>query len=306
MSFKRALTILLVILNLLAVVNLPAQVVHPSRQPRTTNPNRQDPATVRWYEEIQRRENAPTGISYSESYADRFIFHRGEARKKLGPTSEEKREYASVLKLADTRLVRLAALTDCARILDITKPEKECLRYFLPGKAQSYSFRKQDYTHTAFSDIERSKDGFVLGGTFVLGLITSLGDTPIETVISSTENVTALAAFTPSTVMEDAARQESHVKRGMLLGNLTYRKQIPIAEGTTYLLRSVAFRVKFANAPKEKNLGALNEDDRQDVIVVFRVVKRGLDDSILILWKKIAEKDSPVLEVDLAVQSQVK
>lgn len=306
MSFTIAFTILLVILNLLAVVNLQAQVVHPSRQSRATDPNRQDPATVRWYEEVQRRENVPTGIGYSESYTDRIIFLRGEARKKLSPTSEEKREYAKLLKLHDARLIRLAALTDCARILNIAKPENDCLRYFLPGRAQAFSFRRNDYSHSAFSDIERSKEGFVLGGTFVLGLITSLGETPIEAVTESNANVAALAAFTPSTVMEDAARQESRVTRGMLLGNLTYRKQIPITEGTTYLLRSVAFRVKFANAPKEKNLGVLNEDDRQDIIIVFRVVRRGPDDTILLLWKKIAEKEAPVLEVDLELQPKGK
>lgn len=293
-------------LHVLFVVESFTQIVPPSRQPRTTNPNRPDPATERWYEELRRRENAPTGIGQVETRLARISALKDEARKKIAATREEKQEFGEFLKAKGTGLVRLAALTDCTRILDVTKPDSNCLNYYLPGNAQAYSFRKHDYTHPAFADIERSKDGFVLGGTFVLGLITTLGDIPLESVTSSNEYVSALSAFIPAIEMSKAAQQENYVKHGIPIGTLTYRKQAPVIETNTYLLRSVAYRVRSADGSNEKQLNALNDDDRQDIIVAFRVVRHGPDDTLLLLWKKIVEKESPELQIDLPTIFQKK
>ena len=50
----------------------------------------------------------------------------------------------------------------------------------------------------------------------------------------------------------------------------------------------------------EKPKGSLATSDRCDVVVVFRVVSVGLDDSLLVIWKEIAQKEAPLLTVDMA------
>ena len=291
----------LVLLGLLIAGSAAAQVI-PSRPPRTIDPNRPDPATQRWYDELRKRENAPTGIgSVRESNETLIARLTNEARKKLAPADEERGLYEEFLKQPKTGLVRLAAETDCARILDIAHPNNECLNYYLPGKARAYSFRNTDYSHQAYADVQRTKSMFVSPGTFVLGLIASLGDVPIETVSLQHESVSELLRFMPASEINGVTQQEIALTKGLAMGNLTYRKAVPIEENTTYLIRSIAYKANFLNLPKsEKPRGSLNTDDRLDIVVVFRVVRRDLFDNFLLLWKEISRKDSPLLEVDMS------
>lgn len=62
-----------------------SQVV-PSRPPRVTDANRQDAASKAWYDEIKKRENAPTGIgSVRDTNETLFARLKDDARKKLAP-----------------------------------------------------------------------------------------------------------------------------------------------------------------------------------------------------------------------------
>lgn len=297
--FFKFVTIVTVMLSFPASIASLAQGTPPVRTPRTTSPNRPDPVTERWYEELRRRENAPSGVGMVETPEGRLVYWQAEARKKLGATKNDKREYAAFLKRPDTGLIRLAPTGDCSRLLDVTKPNSECLHYLLPGKGQAYSFRRHDYSHPAFADLERTPDTFVLGGTFVLGLITTLGEAPIESIDLSDSTVSALTTFMPAVATAEASKQENDLKNGLVIGGQTYRKFASIEEGATYLLRSVAFKVRLTNAPNEKGQASLDSDERRDVTVVFKVVRRDAQDTMLLLWRKLTDKESPLLEVDM-------
>lgn len=288
---------------LFGTIPIIAQVV-PSRPPRIIDPNRPDPATQIWYDELRRRENAPTGVgSITETTATLIAKLQDDAKKRLGPDAEEKKPYADFLKLPNTGIVRIAQQTDCHRILDVSNPDTKCLNYYLPGKALAYSFRKTDYAHRAYADIERSGEIFVAPGTLILGLITSLDDVPIYDVAASNSLVQALAEFRPAQTLDQAAEQERDVTRGIEIGGYIFRKAVPINESTTYLMRSVAYRARVSNLPKtEKQRGSINDDERGDIVVVFRVVKKDADGNYLVLWRQLHRAESPRLDVDLAVQ----
>jgi|CXWL01.1.fsa_nt_gi hypothetical protein len=291
-------TLMTVMIGTIAVT---AQLV-PSRPPRTIDPNRQDPATKAWYEELKKRENVSTGIGSMRETNETLIARlKADARKKLGPTDEEKREYSEFLGQPKTGLVRLAAETDCARILDVANPDSVCLNYYLPGKARAFSFRKADYVHQAYADLERSNGMFISPGTYVLGLIASLGDVPIEKLSNENQNVAELLRFVPATDIDNVVEQDRDLAKGLRIGAFIYRKVAPLVEHTTYLLRSVAYKAKFLNVPKtEKKRGSLDEDERLDVVIVLRVIRKEADGSLLLLWKELQQKPAPVLTVDLA------
>lgn len=189
------------------------------------------------------------------------------------------------------------------RILDIANPDNVCLNYYLPGKARAFSFRKVDYVHQAYADIERAEGLFVSRGTYVLGLIAALGDLPIETWPAQSQLVSDLLRFTPAADIDQVTQQDRDLARGLDIGAVTFRKAAPILPHTTYLLRSVAYKAKFYNIPKtEKKRGSLDEDDRRDVVVVFRVIRKDVDGSLLLLWREVYQKPSPQLTVDFAKQ----
>lgn len=291
------------LLSLLTVGSTASQVI-PTRPPRTLDPNRPDPATQRWYDELRKRENMPTGIGAVNNkavVAAAIAEIYEQARKKMAPTTEEKRIFADFLKQPHTGIVRLGTTVNCKYILDVTKPDQECYNQYIPGSALAFSFRRADYSHYAYSDLKRVNDDFVLPGTFVLGLIATLGDVPIESISDKNDLVMDLAAFSPASDIDEVAGQDFEIGKGLKLGDLTYRKSVPICEHTTYLLRSVAYRAKFLNLPKsDSKRGSLDEDERSDVIVVFRILSKGPDDSYLLLWREIARRLSPLLTVDVA------
>lgn len=299
MFFKKYLFAGLMILtaSILAAAQQPN-----TRAPRNPDPNRQDAATRRWYEELQRRENVQTGIGSISEKTESLVLKRQEnALKKLKPLDEERAAFEEFLKQSNTGLIKFAAETNCAAILDITNPDVDCLNYYIPGKGRAYSFRKDRYTHEAFADLERLNGAFVAPGTYILGLMASLGDMPIETIDLENKNVSALLKFTPADEIEDIVRQEKEITKGKQLGELVYTKAVPIEESKTYLLRSVAYRAKFVNMPKtERKKGSLDDDDRSDVVIAFRVVRKYTDNTLLLLWKEIFRRYSPKIEVDLS------
>lgn len=273
-----------------------------TRTPRTNvDPNRQDATTRAWYEELRKRENTPTGIGSVRDTNETLIANlRSAALKKLKPSAEEEKNFGTFLKLPDTGLFKFAAETDCSKILDISNPDIECLNYYVEGKAKAYSFRKNRYSHEAYSDLERMNGNFITPGTYILGLLTSLGDVPIETINIQSEHVSALLKFAPPRELTEIINQDKSLAKGFMIGNLIYSKSVPIRENTTYLLRSVAYQAKFKNLPKsESRKGSLDDDNRSDVIVVFRVVRKDFDDTLLILWRELYRKEAPKLEVDM-------
>lgn len=292
----------LVWIVLLTAIECVSQAPVPRTPRQIPDPNRQDPATVRWYEELRKRENAPTGIGNAyETMATFSAKMRNEALKKLKPSEEERKRFADFLSQPNTGLIKLAAETDCAKILDVANPDIDCLNQFVEGKARAYSFRKNRYAHQAYADLEKVKGNFVVPGTYVLGLMGLLGDVSIGAVTLDNENVSALLNFKPATEIENIIAQEKQITKGLLLGTRTYWKALPIRENTTYLIRSVAYQAKFKNLPKsDKRRGSLDDDDRSDIIVVFRVVQKNPDDSLLLLWKELYRQNAPKIEVDMA------
>lgn len=298
-EWKWRFLVLIVLLALTEV--LPQTPV--TRSPRTIpDPNGQDAGTRRWYEELRKRENTPTGIgSVNETTETLIATLRSEALKKLKPTEDERKMFAFFLSQPKTGLIKLAAEIDCSKILDITKPNIECLNYYVEGKARAYSFRKNRYSHQAYADLERINGNFVVSGTYILGMMSFLGNTPIETVTLQDKNVSALLRFEPAAELEKIVAQEKQITKGFSLGNLTYWKALPIRDNATYLMRSVAYQAKFRNLPKsDSRKGSLEDDDRSDVVILFRVVQRNEDDSLLLLWKEIYRKNAPKIEVDMA------
>jgi hypothetical protein len=104
------------------------------------------------------------------------------------------------------------------------------------------------------------------------GFILALGKISIEKVALEHKGVKFLAAFNPpSTKAEERAvyRRDYNIFR---INRLAYVRETEVSVNQTYALRSIRY-------------------DKSDVLVVFHVVRKEKDGSLIILWKRL--KESP-------------
>ena len=79
---------------------------------------------------------------------------------------------------------------------------------------------------------------------------------------------------------ETSARSEySRFGKGVAEGEVTYKRSLPVKEGTTYVLRSIDYGTS-------------------DVLVGLHVLRRDMDGSVIIAWKVL--KRYPVPELNKA------
>lgn len=251
-----------------------------------------------WNRELEKRTQDPFGGRVEVSFGQ-LRSRQKEAIKRLQPDKEEQKLYADFLKQPRTGLIRLATEISCY-VVDIKelKSNDPCLNLLIPGKGAAYSFRHKDYVLESHADLQRAGNEFAVSGSFILGLMTSLGDVPIASVTRQSEAVSAVLQFSPSNRLDDIQKQEKDLTGGITISNVAFKKKLPIQENTTYLLRSIACsaKVKTASGANEKEV-LLGGEKRYDVIVAFRVLKIHSDNSISLLWKEIHQQKSPIVEI---------
>src|SRR5262245_1723659 len=145
------------------------------------------------------------------------------------------------------------------------------------GGGAYYSFVSQEHAYGFGSELslelENLKVGFA-GADF--GFLVSLGPTPVESVRLDTPGVASMASFNPPLDEAGAREQYQRASVGFQENGFFYRSRLPVSIGTTFALRSVSY-----------------ED--ADVLVVFRVIRRDTDGSLIIAWKVLKRYPTPQL-----------
>ena len=185
----------------------------------------------------------------------------------LSPSEEDKARYAEFLRQPNTGLIRL---------LPREKYDRDAKGAMtIRGGGAYYSFVRLTHEYGYGSDIELSNG--VLSTGFAganYGIITSLGDTPLENV--SLETAQVLAAHVPPSELPKARIEQRKWSNGEIVESTNYRNRVGLAANSTYLLRSIDY-------------------DTSDVLVALKVVRMDSDDSAVILWKLVKKYPTPVL-----------
>jgi hypothetical protein len=237
-------------------------------------------------------------LNRSDSNYSAFVFERQRliigAENQIRVSKDDKKNYGAFLNQSNVGLIKLFSELKCPKDLKEIETVDPCALTVFPGQGTSYSFRTKNYQFGEISDIKISQGKFITNGINTLGLIASIGDVALDTVTVENENVAALVKFAPASKIDDVLVQESQIDKGIKLGDLTFNKSLSVKENTTYLLRSVAYQVDLG-----KYMPALLlTDKREDVLVVFRVVKEKRDGSVILLWKKLQTKTAPKLHLN--------
>jgi len=215
----------------------------------------------------------------------------------LAPDAEVARRYADSLRRLGTALIKLAPDAGCTNDTAVVSASAECLVHSMPGGGNSYSFRARDYRVRRLADITLSKDRFEITGFLTHGIFVDLGKIPIETLTLATGGAPYVTELQPAKDLVSAKRIEDTLRLGVDAGGFHYASSVRVSEGSTYLLRTIAYRAESLRAYEGVVYDEFSFDSRSDGIVAFTVVARGSDGSVTLLWKELSRKQSPKLKL---------
>jgi hypothetical protein len=184
----------------------------------------------------------------------------------LLPSEEDQAAYADFLKQPDTGLIRLLPREDydCKMISNVR------------GGGSYYSFTERTHEYGG-SDIGLEqgylKTGFA-GANY--GMLTNLGDVPLEDVSLKTTAINTLALHNVATEEPQARIEQRRWSDGTIVDGATFKDRVPLKANSTYLLRAILY-------------------SSHDCLVAFRVVRIDSDGSAIILWKLLKKYPKPYL-----------
>jgi len=208
--------------------------------------------------------------------------------------------YSEFLKAEKTGVFKLFPDYDCV-VKNVIRIDGDCKNFVMASS--SFSFRNLGYAHPYYSDLGFDQGEIFSNAFFSQGIIVSLGDVPIEDVTPSRDGLKFLFDLPPASEPGEARKVAVKFKAGLENGGFKYSTSLKPAENTTYALRSIAYNV--ANSlPAVTEMTSLNEmrfhtlslDKRADVIIVFRIIRKGTDGSLTIVWKELDRREAPKIK----------
>lgn len=215
--------------------------------------------------------------------------------KLLVVEKEDLKNFASFLQKTDTGLTKLIIDRGCAESPNVFNISQDCLKYSMPGAGSSFSFREKNYRLRRLSDLTYDGEDFHSSGILSHAIMTDIGDVPFENIPVQTTALKFLNDFQVAADFEQARLIDKTINDGVENENLFYSRSIKVKENSTYVLRVVAYRGNVYRALEGVVYDELDFDERRDLTVAFRVVRRDAE-SITILWKIISNQKAPALK----------
>jgi len=241
----------------------------------------------------QKPEPSPERLGYISDPppSESRVLHKGP----VAPAEEDRLKYASFLSQSGTGLVRLLprwAITNVAE-----SPTWSVHDHGINGGGSYFSFYYRTHEYGRGSDIElnrrvlgpgvklygdhdvpqpdlKSLEGVPTEGAFSVGfagadygMITNLGDVPLESINLDHASLGFLLKYRPPRPEAEARCEQRRFHAGVVdADGRVYKKRLLIKTGDTYLLRSIVY-------------------DKYDVFVAIQVVRQESDGSVTIAWK---------------------
>jgi uncharacterized protein (TIGR03437 family) len=183
----------------------------------------------------------------------------------ISPTVDDKMAYSSFLQQPDTGMIRLMPREDFDGVLASS------------GGGAYYSFARLTHLYDFGSDLSLERGSFKVGFAGAdFGFLVSLGDVAVETLTTDSVGVQYLATYKPPSLEAEARAEYQRSSAGFQIGNFNYRTALPTLVNQTYAVRSVSY-------------------GRSDCLVIFRVLRKDTDGSLIVLWKRLRWFPTPQL-----------
>lgn len=213
-----------------------------------------------------------------------------EHKLRLYPSAVEKGKFATFLRQPRTGLVRLLQSGECeddARVVQAVGPCLDAISP-VPGGGTFYSFASRSHQLRQLADLWLKGHLFRAGfAGSVLGVLTILGDVPLESVRPESPGANYLSTLTSPSSLSEARNQYRQNTTGFRMMGHQYGMTAPVRQNTTYILRSTTY--KFGDdLDKRRKL--------DDVLIAFRVVGTTADGSVTLLWRELRRQKTPKIK----------
>ena len=212
------------------------------------------------------------------------------------------KKYATFLANKRTGIFKLFPNFDCVTP-NLIRIGGDC-ENFVPISSD-FSFRYGEYIERNYHDIGFEKNELISNGFFSQGIMVSLGDVPIEGITIESTGIRFLREFRPDSTPKEAGTTARNFDKGVDFEGLKYTSKVEPQENSTYALRVIAYSVGNSLAPPTANSTlpelkflTLRADKRDDLIVVFRIVRKDPDGGITIVRKELDRRKAPSLKFE--------
>ncbi len=200
----------------------------------------------------------------------------------LAPSVEDQQQFAEFLQRPDTGLIKMFP-PGRRRVISVGELATG-RRPGFGGYASLYSFSKEKHGNglngyvdprLGWAELRLLNGRFVTGFTGEsLGVLVALGDVDLNSVTPENYGVTGLANIIPPADFFEAATLSRRNRAGFALERFRYGSSLPVADNTTYVLRSTS-------------------NKRADVLVAFRVIRVEENGSVTLVWRKLKVYPKP-------------
>lgn len=213
-----------------------------------------------------------------------------DQRSLLLARSDDAAKFVGFLEGAGSGIFRLYPSTGCESLKTVSGNEN-CENYI--PMSSNYSFRNKEHSREFQADLQL-KNGFLIAGSlFSQGILVRLGDIELDRVSLSSDGLDYLSDYSPETLTGEAKVQYDQIVGGVKNDTYLYRRSLPAAENMTYGLRVIAYNGKVWRSFRGYVFDIFRGDNRIDMILVFRIVRRENNGALTVLWKELHRKDSP-------------
>ncbi|HZG51188.1 MAG TPA: hypothetical protein VEZ40_03540 [Pyrinomonadaceae bacterium] len=199
-----------------------------------------------------------------------------EHKRRLYPTEAERASLAALLREDGTGLARLLPYTGCVVDPRIVNVAGSCVDQIPPvaGGGSFYSFRAGKH-HPAFqADLALRNNLFNAGFMpHTLGLLTTLGDVPLDAVTLHSQALRPFLKLVPAATLAETEQEFKRSRPWLEAPDHAYGPTAPVRANTTYVLRAIAFEP--------------NRSKPSDVLVAFRVTRKDADGAVTFAWKQL-------------------
>jgi hypothetical protein len=191
-------------------------------------------------------------------------------KKVLAVADSDRAEFAAFLSQPQTGVIRLLP----REVYDGNSKRRLAIR----GSGSYYSFVGKTHEYGRGSDIALEQNNLSVGFAGAdYGLLLNLGNISLDQVASDHPATRALMDYTPPIKEADMRAEFRKLWKGIELSGFNFTSRVPAKVSNTYLLRSIS-------------------TDESDIMVVFRVVRKDTDESLILVYKVLKTFPVPKME----------
>lgn len=193
-------------------------------------------------------------------------------KKFLSPSAEDRAAHADFLRQSETGLIRL--LPRDVYESESYKNNKKTLTMRGGGSYYSFALRTHEYGYGTDIGLDSGQLRAGFAG-FNFGIMTNLGNVPFEEITLDNPIANFVSTYSAPVTEPEVRSEQGRFQRGATVGETVYRSSLPVEVNSTYLVRSIDYYSK------------------ENVLVAFRVVRKDVDGSIIIVWKILKKYPQP-------------